>query len=48
MEGIISGSRESYIPILVISRKKPMAVTCVGITKIAIIKVNAAFFSLKL
>ena len=47
MDGMIRGSKESYIPILVIKRKKPIAVTCVGITRIAIIKVNATFFSLK-
>ena len=47
MDGMISGSKESYIPIFVISRKNPIAVTCVGITRIAIIKVKAAFFILK-
>ncbi len=47
MDGIIRGSSESYIPILVTRRKNPIAVTCVGITRIAIIKVNAIFFNLK-
>ena len=47
MDGMISGSKESYIPIFVISRKNPIAVTCVGITRIAIIKVKATFFILK-
>ena len=32
MDGMISGSKESYIPIFVISRKNPIAVTCVGMT----------------
>ena len=31
-----------------INRRNPIAVTCVGITRIAIINVNATFFSLKL
>ena len=44
---MISGSRESYIPMLVINRRKPIAVTCVGMTRIAIIKVKAIFFNLK-
>ena len=39
--------QESYIPIFVIKRRKPIAVTCVGITSIAMINVNAAFFNLK-
>ena len=43
----MSGRSESYIPIFVISRRNPIAVTCVGITRIAIINVNAAFFALK-
>ena len=47
MDGIIRGSKESYIPILVIKRKNPIAVTCVGITRIAIIKVKATFLTLK-
>ena len=47
MDGIISGRSESYIPIFVISLRNPIAVTCVGITRIAIIKVKATFFPLK-
>ncbi len=47
MDGRIRGSRESYIPIFVINLRNPIAVTCVGITRIAMIKVNAAFFNLK-
>ncbi len=35
------------MPIFVISRKKPIAVTCVGMTRIAMINVNAIFFNLK-
>ena len=31
----------------VIKRKNPIAVTCVGITRIAMTNVNAAFFNLK-
>ena len=48
IDGTISGAHESYIPIFVTSLKNPIAVTCVGITSIAIIKVNATFFNLKL
>ena len=44
---MMSGNRESYIPIFVINRRKPIAVTCVGITRIAMINVNATFFTLK-
>ena len=47
MDGMISGSRESYIPMFVIKRRNPIAVTCVGMTRIAMINVNAAFFNLK-
>lgn len=47
MEGIIRGSSESSMPILVTKRRKPMAVTWVGMTRIIMIKVNAAFFNLK-
>ena len=48
MDGMINGRRESYIPILVINLRNPIAVTCVGITRIAIINVNAIFLPLKL
>ena len=47
MDGMISGRSESYIPIFVIRRRNPIAVTCVGMTRIAMINVNAAFFALK-
>ncbi len=35
------------MPMPVIKRRNPIAVTCVGITRIAIINVKAAFFNLK-
>ncbi len=35
------------MPIFVIRRRNPIAVTCVGMTRIIIIKVNATFLSLK-
>ena len=44
---MMSGRSESYIPIFVINRRNPIAVTCVGMTSIAMINVNAAFFILK-
>ena len=47
MDGMISGQRVSYIPILVMRRRKPIAVTCVGMTRIIMMNVNAAFLSLK-
>jgi hypothetical protein len=47
MDGMIRGSSESSMPMPVINRRKPIAVTCVGMTRIAIIKVKAAFFNLK-
>lgn len=47
MDGMIIGNKVSYIPILVINRRNPIAVTCVGITKMAMIKVKAAFLNLK-
>ena len=46
MDGRINGSRESYIPMFVTNFRNPIAVTCVGITRIAIINVNATFFAL--
>ena len=46
-DGMINGSRESYNPIFVIRRRKPIAVTCVGMTRIAMINVNATFLALK-
>ncbi len=46
MEGMISGRRESYNPIFVTRRRNPIAVTCVGITRIAMINVKATFLAL--
>ena len=43
---MISGHNVSYSPIFVTKRWNPIAVTCVGITRIAIINVNAAFLAL--
>lgn len=48
MEGRISGHSVSYRPMLVIRRKKPIAVTWVGMTRMAMMKVNASFLNLKL
>ncbi len=48
MEGMISGRRESYNPIFVTRRRNPIAVTCVGITRIAMINVKATFLAFKL
>ena len=48
MDGMMRGHRVSYRPMLVISRRKPMAVTWVGMTRMAMMKVKANFFSRKL
>ena len=47
MDGMISGSKESYIPIFVISRKNTNAVNSVGITRIDIKKLKDAYYILK-
>ena len=48
MDGMIRGHRVSYRPMLVTSRRKPMAVTWVGMTRMPMMKVKANFLSLKL
>ena len=47
IDGRIKGSSVSYIPMFVINLTKPIVVTCVGMTRIAMINVKATFFSLK-